>query len=445
MLPKKKISEWEKGQRGVTFLLVAMTMFVVLAMAALAIDVATLYTAKSEAQRAADAAALAAAHSFVITGYASDNAGGGLSGVATTMASQQINVVLQQNKIAGQPAQLAAGSPTFSLGTQGNPQVTVTVQQTGLPTFFARIWSRAAHTVSATAVAEAYNPSGYSAAPPSSAQCVKPFIVLNQDPAHLVGGVPGPFIDQVAGAIQNPGLFSGGGIVGEKLEFQAVCPLGPCAPGTPPAATPGPTPSCPTCVGLLQFMAGNLPAGTLACPSCSGGGATNLENNIGCCNTTALACNSATQIAMGGAAWNIDTVDDPHFPIRNGLRCQIHQPPQGGGQDTINTSTVPFQIQAGDGNPLVQPPNNNVNIGDVITTSDSIITMPIYDNNNATLPTVNVIGYMQVFVETRLPYAVLHNAFTGYILNVAGCGSPPGSNPVYGGGTSAIPVRLIHQ
>jgi Flp pilus assembly protein TadG len=431
MLPKKKISEWEKGQRGVTFLLVAMTMFVVLAMAALAIDVATLYTAKSEAQRAADAAALAAAHSFVITGYASDNAAGGLSGVATTMASQQINVVLQQNKIAGQPAQLAAGSPTFSLGTQGNPQVTVTVQQTGLPTFFARIWSRAAHTVSATAVAEAYNPSGYSAAPPSSAQCVKPFIVPNLDP--ILGGT---FIDVNTGAITNPGA---GGVVGEgPITFVADCPLPPlngtCAQNDNPPKVNG---------GLLEFVAANLPGGALACPSCSGTGATNLENNIGCCNTTAMTCNSPTQVAITGTSWNIDTLDDPRIPLRKGLRCLIHQPPQGGGQDTLNVATTPFQIQAGDGNPLVQPPNNKVNPGDVITTSDSLITMPISDG--MLIPpsgTVNVIGYMQVFVIQKVTG---QEQFTGYILNVAGCGSPAGSNPVYGGGTSAIPVRLIHQ
>ena len=49
------------GERGITILLVAVAMIAVLAMAALAIDVVTLYVARAEAQRAADAAALAGA------------------------------------------------------------------------------------------------------------------------------------------------------------------------------------------------------------------------------------------------------------------------------------------------------------------------------------------------------------------------------------------------
>ena len=66
MMPKtNRHSDWEKRQQGVTLLLVAIIMFVVLAMAALAIDVSTLYVAHSEAQRAADAAAIAAARAFV--------------------------------------------------------------------------------------------------------------------------------------------------------------------------------------------------------------------------------------------------------------------------------------------------------------------------------------------------------------------------------------------
>src|SRR5271166_5394818 len=49
------------GERGVTIALVAVAMFSIIAMAGLAIDVGTLYEANAEAQRAADAGALAAA------------------------------------------------------------------------------------------------------------------------------------------------------------------------------------------------------------------------------------------------------------------------------------------------------------------------------------------------------------------------------------------------
>ncbi len=59
-LKRNQVSASRKHERGITFLIVALMMFVVLAMAALAIDVSTLYLAHTEAQRAADAAALAA-------------------------------------------------------------------------------------------------------------------------------------------------------------------------------------------------------------------------------------------------------------------------------------------------------------------------------------------------------------------------------------------------
>ena len=50
-------------EHGITMVLVALAMVAIIAMAALSIDVITLYLAREEAQRAADAAALAGARS----------------------------------------------------------------------------------------------------------------------------------------------------------------------------------------------------------------------------------------------------------------------------------------------------------------------------------------------------------------------------------------------
>jgi len=55
----------------VTILLVAVAMMALLAMAALAIDIVTLYVSEGEAQRVADAAALAGAKVFVSSGFTS--------------------------------------------------------------------------------------------------------------------------------------------------------------------------------------------------------------------------------------------------------------------------------------------------------------------------------------------------------------------------------------
>ncbi len=60
-----------KNERGITIVLVAFSLLALLGMAALAIDVSTLYVAHGEAQRAADAAALAGARMFASSGYTS--------------------------------------------------------------------------------------------------------------------------------------------------------------------------------------------------------------------------------------------------------------------------------------------------------------------------------------------------------------------------------------
>ena len=57
-----------RREGGQTIVLVAVSMVGLLAMAALAIDLTTLYVAHGEIQRAADAAALAGAKAFVDSG-----------------------------------------------------------------------------------------------------------------------------------------------------------------------------------------------------------------------------------------------------------------------------------------------------------------------------------------------------------------------------------------
>ena len=153
-----------KGERGQTIVLVAVSLVTLLAMAALAVDVVTLYVARSEMQRAADAAALAAAKAFVDSGVTSLATGdpnyAAVSGMAQTMATTVINSILPQNKVSGVTPTLV-GAPAFDFTRPGNPQVTVTLQRNNLPTFFSRIWSSNLATVSASASAEAYNASRF--------------------------------------------------------------------------------------------------------------------------------------------------------------------------------------------------------------------------------------------------------------------------------------------
>jgi uncharacterized membrane protein len=167
------------GERGITMVLVAIAMVAIIAMAALSIDVVTLYLARQEAQRSADAAALTAAKVISLSGITGDPTNAtsnwaticGSSGTATLAAQ----AVAQQNPVG----KVAAGSitVTYSAGSGGtisqntdctalastafgvNPMVTLKVTRAGLPTFFSRIWGNTGNSVSATATAEAFNPS----------------------------------------------------------------------------------------------------------------------------------------------------------------------------------------------------------------------------------------------------------------------------------------------
>jgi uncharacterized membrane protein len=105
-------------ERGVTILLVAVAIVVVLAMAALAIDVVTLYVARTEAQRAADAAALAGAKAFVTVGFTSSLPGFSSTDVCGTgssgAANQQAVAAATQNLISGVPATVQAITSSVS-------------------------------------------------------------------------------------------------------------------------------------------------------------------------------------------------------------------------------------------------------------------------------------------------------------------------------------------
>jgi uncharacterized membrane protein len=169
------------NERGQTIVLVAVALIALLAMAALSIDVVTLYVARSEAQRTANASALAAAKMFATSGFTSVQAGGVIStGDLCNASTIQAQAVAMQNTVAGLPATTTV---TCNFTVPLNPRVTVTVQRTGLPTFFARIWGRVSNSVSATAIAEAYNPSGQQAPIRVS---VKPWLIPNCDISHKV-------------------------------------------------------------------------------------------------------------------------------------------------------------------------------------------------------------------------------------------------------------------
>lgn len=427
-------------QRGVTILLVAIALVVLLGMAALAIDVVTLYVARTEAQRAADAAALAGAKAFVTSGFTSSLPGFSLSDVCSSVAgtggpgaaNKQAEAVAAQNLIAGVPATVL--SINCNLAQPENPQITVAVQRTNLPTFFARIWGTRSNSVSASATAEAYNPSGSSL--PVSVAFVKPFLIPNCDP----GTAPGPttctggyFVRTSDYALNSPSAY-----IGKPISF-------------PPAGVT----SVPK-----QYYVIDLPQATI-CPgasgSCGSAGGGGLYDNIACANTNQLSCvqttvaqktvtvdaNAASGLLLGETISGTQCLIHTTSTVATTVSCAS---PNTNEQDCFLPGS-PVTINGGTSNPnpaLSAPAATSVNI----SRSDSVVTVPLYDGLTdpcsgvgPCFGTVQIIGFLQLGIQDIRTDGTID----AIVLNAAGCDPGGSGSAVSGGGVSPIPVRLIHN
>jgi hypothetical protein len=465
-------------------ILVAVAMVAIIAMAALSIDVITLYLAREEAQRSADAAALAAARVISISGLTGDPGntssswqaicGGPASPAtlaATAVATQSAvggtvaNVSVTYSASGGAPAPSCLGLPA-AFGV--DPLVTVLITRSSLPTFFSRIWGNTGNSISATATAEAFNPSASDAVSsggpggviPVQPSCVKPWMIPNLNPNQpssscTPGGAGGchPFVNVTDGAIRDPGILpaTSVGVIGGTFNLFADCAAGSACtlvggPPTPPpganvtagAFASGPPPVTPN----LEYLPGLVQNASVAVPSCAVGTGANADYEpavAGCDQNTVYQCGVLSSLASPANA--IDLSENPGGTAGDtaiGIACLINQSTAGSisGQDTMITTAYPYQITAGTANPNVAVRN------DVVTSSNSIVSLPIYDD--ATVGTigpgttpVTIIGFLQVFVNQVNTDGSLNVT----VLNVAGCGNNAANRPVIG--TSPVPIRLI--
>lgn len=454
-------------------ILVAVAMVAIIAMAALSIDVITLYLAKEEAQRTADAAALAAARVISMSGITGDPSN--VSALWSTvcgpagLATQAAQAVASQNAVGSVAAtnitvkySIPSGTPTSDCTSLTsamfgvNPLVTVQIQQTALPTFFSRIWGNSTNTVSATATAEAFNPSNSNAgsSPNTTVQprCVKPWVVPNLDPYNPSGCTTNctKFVDPTTGAIQRTGISLNGagtnGTIGETFWLESNCIYGNA-----------------TCNSLrAPTIQANLPTGGIAYRE----DPPNLlfwPNQVGTPAPTAIpacALGDPYEEAVGGCeaptnyqcgVLNANSVDLTRNPdsgsVTNGVSCLIHQgdttdPDESTGQDYFSPlgapSAFPFQILGGSSNPLGAAVS-----GKSITSSPSIVSLPIYDQTTATVTAgaasnpVTFVGFLQVFINAVDQYGNVNVT----VLNVIGCGNAAPGTAV--AGTSPVPIRLI--
>ena len=463
-------------ERGVTLALVAAALVAMIAMAALSIDIGTLYQAKAEAQRAADAAALAAARVISISGITGDpnnTAGswqptcGGASSNATLTANAVAQV--QWNFVGG----ITVPPPTVNYGTGAgsadcstlvgssfsvNPIVTVTVTQTNLPLFFAPIFGLVGGTfssasVSATATAEVYNPSGSGALAsgmvPVWPRCVKPWIVPDHDPV-VHAGCPAPckFVNP-DGTITTPGTTLGtpSGVIGETFNLVADCASsGNCnssmAPPQPGFSNPPGINVSTAATPNLQYLPSYVQNPSPAASTCVAGGDDYQQAIAGCDNTTPYQCG----VPFGGATSTQVNLNENPFgaagDTATAAQCLIQygNAAATGGQDSLLTNSFPFQIQSGTANPIF---GSGVSSPSLISSSDSIVSLPIYDSSGllaaGQTPDVTVVGFLQVFING----VNADGSLSVTVMNVAGCSNTSTSASPFVTGTSPVPIRLI--
>jgi hypothetical protein len=332
-------------------------------MAALAIDLTALYVAQNEAQRAADAAALAGARELARWGGPfcdSSLLDPGSKARALTLAKQRAVTVGKTNVVSGQfasiveadidiPSELGIETTSGGFADKKNPSVRATVRRMGTPadpiTIFARYWGISG-SVSAEAIAEAYAdprvkpPIPDPVRPRVGTLCVKPWLLPNCNPTEICSpqgfGQDGYF-DVRSGALHM-------GLRGQAITM------------TPAANSPPP---------LRQFLPVTLPGDTAT-------GALAYEKAIRGCHPTPLF--PIQEISLSSPVSGIAAI------TRDSVSSLIQR------HDTLDRSTVPFRIISGQS-------------GQFMSYSDSVVTVPVY-NQPPTGTSYRIFGFLQLFIES---------------------------------------------
>ncbi len=406
----------------VILLVAIVLLFVVGAMAVLAIDFVTFYTARSEAQLAADGAALAGARVLANSGMTTDPSDVALVANAEALATTVATQVALQNRVGGRNLNASEVNVSFqgsSIGIGSAPRVTVQVTRNDLPTFFARIWGRTQVTVNASARAEAYNPSGLtsslSGGPPVAPVCVKPWVLPNMDPRNGNNSI----FDPASGAISaNPTTLLG-------LSDPAGIFFARCTDCTGP---PPPTP--PNAWKYYPGDPSSFPAPTQALPACSAG-FTAYQQSIAGCVQTPIACNATVNLDQSVYGTRDSETADA-------VNCLTHSATNKGDKvDTTIVPSPPFEFLAGDDNPVVNARGTDILV------SDSLVTVPVFDSSQPISGTVQLIGFVQLFLNPDGHKAPNTGHIETTIVNLVGCGTNATGQPILGNGGSAIPVRLL--
>lgn len=411
-------------EKGISVIIVAAGLTTFIGFLALVVDLGMLFASRSDAQKAADAAALAGARYFIDQGAVP----GSLTSQMRDESRAFAKAIGSQNKIRGvnvpQADVIVNDSDILLLSTPNGPvfQVTALVQRNALSTYFANILGVGAVNISASATAQASLPVGNTAgAPPSynpGAKCIKPWMVQNVSPRTTDPNNPIRYGPDDFGTVvylhddQSTNGPSKWGIIA------------PCPTYTPPPTEP-----------------------------CDGGNSSPVYyDNIVKCNPNTYYCSEGV--------WVSDVPGNKVGKTQDGVQDLIHQ---GGGKNGEGTDQGQDTISGGtpgpNYNPTITGGSNNPNPlfrGQPITAtdSDSVIVVPVTNlppPSNGQIK-MRIDGLLKLFItQVHPPNAKPKSAknqidtiILGYGTCDPGAGGGSNGNPQISGGAGGFQIlRLV--
>ena len=379
-----------EGKKGYVLVTLVFVLVALLGFAALAVDVGILYGAHTSAQRAADAAALAGAFTFITSPGASDPIGLATARAMDTATENQVLTEVVQS-----------GEVTIDVDYP-NRMVTVDITHP-VDTFFAKALFMNLANVHAQGIAEA-------ALNPTGGKCVKPWFLPNSvfapyEPCDACESHTDEFLIMPDTNVVNPVLFpqDSAGMRGTEFTMKPGNPQNALAPG--------------------QFF----------CVELSGPGGDDYRDDIASCPDAAeVFCLNSYSVITGNMIG----------PTKQGVEDLITK----GGTvipdklDSFIENTPVFERQLNDGSTVYPDTSHQLIIApiwDVCSTLDCV-TPGAKNKLTGTNVEIPVVGFAFLFLARIDGDDVVAN-----ILDVRGCGTtPPPSTET---GPFAVPLRLVRK
>jgi hypothetical protein len=180
---------------------------------------------------------------------------------------------------------------------------------------------------------------------------------------------------------------------------------------------------------------------------------TTFEQEIACSNPTPLACSTTATLTNTLALDATVFPDGGGGPAQEGLQCLIHE---NGGNGSRHPQSGRYQhrpqlsvTDSGGKQPSLEslPEPGDIGYHQRLAGDSADLRSgfpPLHSRGGSARD--DPLDSWQLFINKVYPPGGGPKAcsFQATVVNVSGCGSGASDTPVYSGGSSAVPVRLIH-